>query len=154
MHHIDLRTRLARPFVLVHAAVFLVFGVAFGAAPAVLGGLLGIELRDATALADFRAMYGGMSFGVGLSFAAALTRREWIVPALFTIATTSGLLLFGRILTMATHAEPVGLPIHLFSVMEGSSLLAALWLIRPMGAKSAVAHAAPGTPGTARPARS
>lgn len=131
MKHTDLQTRLVPPFVLAHAAVFLAFGVAFAAAPASLGGLLGIELTSATGIADFRAIYGGMSFGVGLLFAAALTRREWTPPALFTIATTSGFLLLGRLLTVAIEAEPVTAPIYLFSAMELSSLLAALWLLRP-----------------------
>lgn len=125
-----------------HAAVFLAFGVAFAAAPSALGAVLGIELRDAAAIADFRAMYGGMSFGVGLLFTAALTRREWSAPALFTISTTSGFLLLGRILTMAIDPEPVGLLIHAFCAMETSSLLAALWLMRPSARTTSVTRAA------------
>lgn len=141
MKNIDLRTRLLPAFVSLHAAVFLTWGVAFLAAPVTLAALLGIELRDATAVADLRAMYGGMSLGVGLFFAAALTRREWMTPALFTIAATSACLLLARIVTMIAHPAPVGLPIYVFAAMEASSLLALLWLRRPVTAMSAVEHA-------------
>lgn len=121
---------LVRVFICLHAAVFLAWGLGFYAAPSALAALFDIRLDSGTAVADFRAMYGGLSVGTGLLFTVAVRKQAWVVPALFTITTTSGFLLVGRILTRAT--EPVGTLIYLIAAMEIVSLVAAVLLLAGM----------------------
>jgi hypothetical protein len=119
---------LVRWFVGIHAAVFVAFGLVFLAAPEALGALLGIRLESAVAVADFRAMYGGLSLGTGLLFAVSIRRDTWLTPSLFTIGATSGCLALGRLMTALSHGK-LGAPIYVFSAMEIASFLLAVFLL-------------------------
>jgi hypothetical protein len=121
--------RLTFLFLVAHAAVFLAFGLGFLLFTEGLAQRLDIHLRSATALADLRAMYGGMSLGVGLLFVLAIARPAYVRAALFTVAATSIGLLAARLGTMLTHPDPVGPAIHGFSIMEAASAAGAVWLL-------------------------
>jgi hypothetical protein len=119
---------LERIYLAANLLIFGGFAAAFFAAPDTLGGLIGITLRDNTARADFRAMYGGLSLGVGVVLALGLTKPRWREPALLLGVTTAAGLALGRLLTLATHG-PAGLYIEgslaseLISVITGIVLL-------------------------------
>ena len=114
------RDRLARPFVLLHVLVFVGFGLAFMVAPAPLARLLDISLESGSAVADLRAMYGGLSLGMGLAFAVGLKRAAWLGPVIFAIGASSACMLASRLLTMVGH--PVSAPIYGFALSEALSL--------------------------------
>jgi len=60
---------------------FVGFGFFGVAAPCWLAGLVNISLDSSTALADFRAIYGGVPFAVGVFMLFALYRETWLYPA-------------------------------------------------------------------------
>ena len=70
----------ARLLVGINVLVYLSYGVVFMLAPSWGARQFGIELTTTTALADFRAIYGGLPMGVGLFYAAAFKWRELLLP--------------------------------------------------------------------------
>src|SRR5262245_11962653 len=95
-----------REIVVLNAVVFVGFGLALLAFPSELAALVDIELRSASALADARAMYGGLSLSVGAFFVLGLRRESWFVPSLFLVAASSGGLALGRIVSIAVSGMP------------------------------------------------
>lgn len=77
--------RSPRALLWINSAVYLGFGLTFLASPTSVAGELGIELTNTTALADLRAIYGGLPIGVALTMLAGLWRNAWL-PA--TVALT------------------------------------------------------------------
>lgn len=101
-----MRKKLGPVVIAANAAVFIAFGLAFLIAPQRLADTLSITLENATALADFRAMYGGLALGMGVVFAAGLRNPAWHQPTLFLCAASSAGLLVGRVLTVSAGATP------------------------------------------------
>jgi hypothetical protein len=120
---------LTKIFVAGNALVWIGFGPAFYFAPEALAGQLDIALHSPTALADFRAMYGGAPLGIGIIMAMGLWRTQWMKPALLTIVLCTAGLLLGRLITMASPGG-VGSIIYLFSAIEAVTIVAAAWLYR------------------------
>ena len=121
---------LRRLLIAGNALVYLGFGPAFWFLTERLTADLGIHLSSATAFADFRAMYGGLSFGVGTFFAASLIREKWQPACLFLIACTSTMLLVSRIGSLVATAADVGGYIYLAMFLELSSAVLSAWLWR------------------------
>jgi hypothetical protein len=116
----------ARPFwireiVLINAVVFLAFGVAFLLAPRTLAGWLEIEAATPSALADLRAMYGGLPLAVGVFFVLGLREPGWLAPALFATAACSGGLAVARVYSIFASGVPSTL-IFVFLALEIASL--------------------------------
>ena len=109
-----------REIVWINAAVFLAFGAAFLAAPAQLAGWLDVELGSPSALADVRAMYGGLSLACGLLFVFGLRRESWFMPSLFLVMTTSAGLALGRSYSMLVSGVPGPLVLALLATEVGS----------------------------------
>ena len=124
-----------RAIVLVNAFVFVDFGLAFLAAPEGLTRLLDIELHSASALADLRAVYGGLCLAVGVCMLAGLRNTAWLAPTLFLVMLTSGGLAFGRVYSMIVSGMP-GLPVLGFLGTEVGSLLWAALAHRALLAQS------------------
>ena len=120
---------LTKIFVAGNALVWIGFGPAFYFAPEFLAGHLDIALTSPTALADFRAMYGGAPLGIGIIMGLGLWRSEWMKLALLTIVLCTAGLLLGRLITMASPGG-VGSIIYVFSVVEAVTILGAVWLYR------------------------
>ena len=120
-----------RGVVMVNALVFIDFGAAFLLFPAKLAGLLDIELTSATALADVRAIYGGLALAVGASFVAGLRREEWLAPSVFLVMASSAGLALGRIYSIAVSGIPRSI-ILLFLVTEVASFAWALLAYRAL----------------------
>ena len=112
----------------INALVFLGFGLMFGFWTDTWAQVLHIQLNSPTAYADFRAMYGGLSIGVGLFFAAALIRSDFVTAALFVAATTSGFLALGRVYTFAITEGRVENFIYWILAAEVTNALVAAWL--------------------------
>src|SRR5690349_4975973 len=95
-----------REIVLINAGVFLAFGAAFLLFPRELAGLLEVTLGSASALADMRAMYGGLSLACGTLFVLGLRREDWFAPSLFLVMATSLGLASGRIFSGLVSGMP------------------------------------------------
>lgn len=98
-----------RAIVMLNALVFLVFGAAFLLAPEPLAQWVDIELRSASALADVRAIYGGLPLAAGILFVLGLRRPTWLEPSLFLVMTSSGALAAARIYSTAVSGVPSAL---------------------------------------------
>jgi hypothetical protein len=71
-----------RAVLLVNAAVFIMFGVAFLLAPVKIGGWIDLTPSVNTGRTELRAFYGGLELGWGAFFTVAALRKNWHVPAL------------------------------------------------------------------------
>jgi hypothetical protein len=118
---------LTKIFVAANALVWIGFGPAFYFAPDALATQLDIALTSPTAIADFRAMYGGAPLGIGIFMAMGLWRKEWMKPALMVIVLCTAGLLLGRLITMAQPGG-VGTIIYIFAAMELGAIVGAVWL--------------------------
>jgi hypothetical protein len=114
-----------REIVLLNAVVFLAFGAAFLLFPATLAGHFDIELSSPSALADLRAMYGGLPLAVGALFALGLRRTDWLVPTVFLVAASSAGLALGRVYSIAV----AGVPSALVLVLLATELVSFVWAL-------------------------
>jgi ribosomal protein S18 acetylase RimI-like enzyme len=107
--------RFAR-FVLVATSLpFLALGVAFITAPAALAARVGIELVDASAQSDVRAVYGGLQIACGgLLLAAARGDRARLRAGVAAQLALYGGLAGGRFASLALSGAPstLGLALH------------------------------------------
>jgi hypothetical protein len=120
---------LTKIFIAANALVWISFGPAFYFAPEALAGWLDITLTSPTAIADFRAMYGGTPLGVGIFMAMGLWRRQWMKPALMVIVLVTTGLLLGRLITLVQPGG-VGTIIYLLGALEAGAIIGAAWLYR------------------------
>ena len=110
-------------FLVVISAVFAAIGLAVFAAPTAFAAQLDMTVTSATAVADFRAVYGGVSFAAA-AFAVMALRNAALRPAAvwaFTLMMEG--LLLGRLFSWATHGPGNAL---IFAQL-GLELLAATW---------------------------
>jgi hypothetical protein len=129
-------------YLAVNATLFAAFAVGAIAMPTVLAGPLDIALPTPTALADFRAVYGGLSFGITLFSVMALKRPEFRLPVLWLLVLCMDGLILGRLVSTIVSG-PGSL---LVFAQLGLEVVSAAWgfaLIR--------AQAAQPTRGTASP---
>jgi hypothetical protein len=115
-------------FLGVNLLVYLAYGVGFLLAPQKLAAELDITLGSATALADFRAMYGGLSLACAAFFALAIKNVSMRHSALLLAVLGAGGLMIGRLITMAFDGMPgavifVMLATEVFAVVGGVILL-------------------------------
>jgi hypothetical protein len=128
-----------REIVLINAGVFLAFGAGFIAFPAQLAALIDLAPSSASALADLRAMYGGLSLSAGALFVLGLRRDDWFLPALFLVMASSAGLAFGRVYSMVVS----GVPGPLVLILLATELLSFAWALlgyRALASGSARAH--------------
>ena len=130
-----------REIVAINAAVFLAFGAAVLAFPAELATLVDIELGSASALADLRAVYGGLSLAAGALFVLGLRRESWFMPSLFLVMASSGGLAFGRIVSMAVS----GMPGWLVLAFLATELVSFVWALLGYHTLAQRLHSAAGT---------
>ena len=116
-------------FLGLNLVVYLAYGVGFMLAPQKLAALLDITLGSPTALADFRAMYGGLGLGCAAFFAMAMKnvsmRHSGLVLAVFGAAG----LMIGRLFTMAVDGMP-GPVIFLLLATEVFAVVGGLFLLK------------------------
>jgi hypothetical protein len=86
-------------------------------APRWLAGFVNISLYSSTALADFRAIYGGMPLGVGVFMFAALSRQTWLHPAVALDGVCVAAAGLSRIYSWMASGRPSPM-ILLFAVVE------------------------------------
>ena len=120
---------LLRIYLVLHLAIAWGYGVLVFADPQRVAALFEIALPTNTALADFRAMYGGLMLGMGIVFLRGLLRAAWRAPAVLLAAATGGALAIGRLLTLLLDG-PVGGIIYLNGAIDVLACVLGVWLLR------------------------
>ena len=110
----------------INAGVFLAFGAAFVVAPAQFAGWLDIELGSPSALADARAVYGGLSLACGALLALGLRRVSWFMPSSFRVMASSAGLALARMYSMVVSGMPGPLVLAFLATQVGSFVWALL----------------------------
>ena len=118
---------LTKAFIALNALVFVGFGLAFIVAPTYFASTVEIELPTTTALADLRAIYGGLSLSVGIFFALGLVRPALVLPVLWLIAGSSLALGLSRVYSTLVSGTP-GSQIFLFTALELVAAALGAWL--------------------------
>jgi hypothetical protein len=94
-----------------------------------MADFVNIELKDALARFDFRAVYGGLELGIGVSLIVAALRKPWRQPALNMACLVLGGLILGRLISVSIDESPgvvgwvlLGLEVALVGVAGFASL--------------------------------
>jgi hypothetical protein len=98
--------------------------------------LIDLAPSTASALADVRAMYGGLSLAAGVFFLLGLRRESWFLPALFLVMASSGALAAARLYSIAVSGVP-GTLVLAFLATEIVSFTWALLGYRALSANGA-----------------
>lgn len=120
---------ITRLFIILNVLVFVLFGLAFIVAPTYFASTVDVQLPTTTALADLRAIYGGLSLSVGIFFALGLVWPGWVLPSLWLIAASSLALGSSRIYSIIVSGMPDS-KIFLFMTMELLAFAIGVWLYR------------------------
>lgn len=124
--------KFAKGVLVVTGLMFLVFGIAFVAAPARLGGWVHLDAAHPVARTELRAFYGGLEIGLGIFLLLCSRRPGWHVPGLLASALILGCTAGARVLGMAldgsTSKAVVGILLVEAGCAAASGLaLASLW---------------------------
>lgn len=120
---------IAQLFLGANLAVFFLYAGAFLLAPRTFAAYLDITLGSPSALADLRAMYGGLCLGVGTLFALGIRQAEYRRVGILLATLTSAGLMLGRLVTIAVDGVP-GTLVLLFLGSEIVSVSVGLFLLR------------------------
>jgi Domain of unknown function (DUF4345) len=120
---------LSKAALAVAAAGFAGFGVACLARPRQMLSCVDIKPSSPIGTTELRAMYGGMELGLGAFFLMAMSKPEWVRPALAAQALGLGGLAAAR-LASVLHDRPRGALMKSLVVAEASAAaLAAIALL-------------------------
>jgi hypothetical protein len=139
-----------RIVLLLSSLPFAGIGVAFLVAPQTMGQLVGVHLADATAIADARAVYGGLQLGCAAFLAYASSQTSWLRPGLALQVATFGGLFGARLVSYAVSGLPSALG-YLLHAGEALGLFIGLaaWIHLGRSSNPTIAPApAPRTPRT------
>ncbi|EIE02584.1 hypothetical protein LEP1GSC185_1561 [Leptospira licerasiae serovar Varillal str. VAR 010] len=120
---------ITKIFLALNLAVYAGFTVAFLLFPIPLANVIGYTIHSSAALADFRAMYSGLCFGVGLLVYYGLVKQEFRTQAiLLSVASAAGLFI-ARLYTLFLDG-PGNEYIYLSMATEIVSVFLGAWLLR------------------------
>lgn len=98
--------KLARFALFASALAFGGTGLAFLLRPEAMTAVIGIELGGTVAVADVRAVYGGLELGVATFLVWAARRPATWRPALVGLVSLFGGLVLGRLASLALDGWP------------------------------------------------
>lgn len=91
---------LCNVYLLMNLTVYFGFAIGFFVQPKPLAEMIGISFRSTAALADFRAMYGGLCLSIGILILSGILRPATRILAIrLSLLTAAGLFL-GRLVTI------------------------------------------------------
>lgn len=133
------------------AAVFVALGLAFTFAPSMMIAAVDLHAEPGKALADVRAVYGGLDLAVGILLAVCFFRKLWANGLAISVLVCT-CLLFGRLVGILADPARDILTFGLFaSEVIGAVLSAVAWFLSRQApgdtAAPPVAQAAPSTSG-------
>jgi hypothetical protein len=121
---------LGRTVLGVVAIIFLSFGAWALLSPAAVAGLTQVVLTTPTALADGRAVYGGLTLGLALYFALCAMRRELVRAGLWAVLLTVGCAFLGRLAGVVADGADTSETFRTLASEFGITALAAVSLWR------------------------
>jgi hypothetical protein len=133
------KSRSARTLLIANFAIFLGYGIAAVLFPAKLAQLTDVQLPTTTALADLRALYGGLSLAIAALFLQALRDPRWVAPAVFMAIAASLGPASARLYSSAVSGVPNELVLG-FLVAELGGALWAFVTYRALGSPSLQGH--------------
>lgn len=95
--------KLTVPYLVMIAALFAVVGLAVLVEPTFVARQLEMTVESASAVSDFRAVYGGLCFAVTVLGVLAVRREELRHAAVLMFVLVLDGLIFGRIISLITH---------------------------------------------------
>jgi hypothetical protein len=119
-------SRAARTLLWLTFLAFLVFGLLAVVVPHWLARAVDISLGSSTALADFRAIYGGLSVGVGLFALGAVYQESWTLPAVALTAVCLFTIALWRVYSWVAS----GAPSPIIVLFAGAELVGGLLALR------------------------
>ena len=142
---------LNRIYLAVNLLVYGAYAVGFLVAPVTLAALTEIQLPTATAIADLRAIYSGLSFAIAVVLMRGLRNAQWEAPALWLATLGAVGLGFGRIVTIVT-GKPGMLIYAILATEVAAASVGALLISRgsPGSAPAAAPRFDPSVAGTTR----
>ena len=105
-----------RLILLAYADVFLLYGAASLVFPEAVARLTEIQLSTASALADLRGLYGGLSLGLGALFLQCARKPEWAAPGLYVAMMCSVLPAAARLYSALVSGMPSALVVSFFAI--------------------------------------
>ncbi|AOP33321.1 hypothetical protein A0128_05350 [Leptospira tipperaryensis] len=120
---------ISKIFLLMNLVVYDAFAIGFFLIPIKLASWIGIEIQTSAALADFRAMYGGLCLGIGAVLVLGLFKKEWVQAGILLAVTTAGGLFLGRIYTLLLDG-PGNEYIYVSMATEVGAVVIGGWLLK------------------------
>ncbi len=121
--------RLSFIYLFLNLVVFAGYGVCAELAPAWFAHLIDISLDSRSALADFRAMYGGLPIVGAVVFVRGMFNPKWRSLAISFATLSSVCLGSSRILAAAVDGPPTPVILVMFSA-ELFAVIAGVCLLR------------------------
>ncbi|MCG6167237.1 DUF4345 domain-containing protein [Leptospira sp. FAT2] len=116
-------------YIALNVLVYAGFTIGFFLVPIRLASMIGIEIKSSAALADFRAMYGGLCLGVGVVLLFGLFKEEWRRASILLAITTASGLFLGRIYTLFLDG-PGNEYIYLSMATEVGAVAIGTWILQ------------------------
>jgi hypothetical protein len=98
--------RLARVSLGVMGLTFVSLGAMSLVAPSHLTSLVEISMPSPIAVMEVRGVYGGLFFGIGVTFSLLAWRDEWLLPGLIAQAGIMGGFVLGRTVGIVVGGAP------------------------------------------------
>lgn len=95
--------KLTVPYLMLISALFAVVGLAVLLEPTFVARQLEMTVESASAVSDFRAVYGGLCFAVTVLGVLAVRRPALRHAVVLTFVLVLDGLVFGRIISLITH---------------------------------------------------
>ncbi|HEY9402649.1 MAG TPA: DUF4345 family protein [Pyrinomonadaceae bacterium] len=126
---------LGKTSLVIAAASFFIYGLAFLCAPAWAGSFVGIELPVPSARIDARATYGGFFLGTGVFWAMCARRAAWLRAGLAAQAVILTGFVFGRVAGLVFDGG-ANTAIYVLLVGEIAGVALALAALKQHGAEA------------------
>ena len=137
--------RFDRAVVWLSMVTFGGFGAAFTVAPSAMAAIVDIELPTGTALAEFRATYGGFELGIAAFLAWCVRDDRRLRAGLMVTALSLAGFAAARLLSVALDG-PVRSVTYLLLAAELGGATIAFIALRRVGPRAAGGAAPPSTP--------
>lgn len=95
--------KLTVPYLMLISVLFAAVGLAVLVEPTFFARQLEMTVESATAVSDFRAVYGGLCFAVTTLGVLAIRREALRAATVLAFVLVLDGLIFGRLISLATH---------------------------------------------------
>lgn len=129
--------KLTVPYLMLITVLFTVVGLAVTFEPTFVARQLEMTVESASAVSDFRAVYGGLCFAVAVLGVMAVRREELRHTVVLAFVLVCDGLVLGRLISWATHG-PGSVLINAQLVLELVGAVAGFVVLRAMSPRQLV----------------